>query len=227
MGFFIFLVALMIFLIVITIITTIIKLSLMVTTKYKYETYILIVPSILFILLWGILFFLWFIMSDNYTNGGIVNLAFETVLNSNLNIHDYTPSLICLLICCMTGIIIQPLIFLSVNIPYGNIRVTLKKQLIKLKKWFITKILKKDLKPELMPTSDVMIKEKWVKLKYPNALISSIFSFAIIFFAVITLLFCSNIISKKILEKIPKQKMEQTDIINNEENKEEQDSTTL
>ncbi len=227
MGFFIFLVALMIFLIVITIITTIIKLSLMVTTKYKYETYILIVPSILFILLWGILFFLWFIMSDNYTNGGIVNLAFETVLNSNLNIHDYTPSLICLLICCMTGIIIQPLIFLGVNIPYGNMRVTLKKQLIKLKKWFITKILKKDLKPELMPTSDVMIKEKWVKLKYPNALISSIFSFAIIFIAVITLLFCSNIISKKILEKIPKQKMEQTDIINNEENKEEQDSTTL
>ena len=227
MGFFIFLVALMIFLIVITIITTIIKLSLMVTTKYKYETYILIVPSILFILLWGILFFLWFIMSDNYTNGGIVNLAFETVLNSNLNIHDYTPSLICLLICCMTGIIIQPLIFLGVNIPYGNMRVTLKKQLIKLKKWFITKILKKDLKPELMPTSDVMIKEKWVKLKYPNALISSIFSFAIIFIAVITLLFCSNIISKKILEKIPKQKMEQTYIINNEENKEEQDSTTL
>lgn len=221
MGFFIFLVALMIFLIVITIITTIIKLSLMVTTKYKYETYILIVPSVLFILLWGILFFLWFIMSDNYTNGGIVNLAFETVLNSNLNIHDYTPSLICLLICSVAGIIIQPLIFLSVNIPYSTMRVKLKKQFIKLKKWFIEKLLKKDLKPELMPTNEVMIKEKWVKLKYQNALISSIFSFAVIFFTVIALLFFSNIISKKILEKIPKQKVEQTDIINNKENKEE------
>lgn len=205
---FVFLVALMIFLIVITIVSTIIKLSLVVTTKYKYETYLLIIPAILFILLWGILFILWFIMTDNYTNGGIINLIFETILNSNINIHNYTPAFICLIICSIAGIIIQPFIFLTVNIPYNNIRVKIKKQFSNFSRWFTQKILKKDLKPELMPINDIAIPEKFVKLKYTNALISSIFSFSIIFFTVILLLFFSNIISKKILDSLPKTNIE-------------------
>ena len=208
MEVFVFLILLLVLLLTITIATTIIKLSLFVTTKYKYETYILIIPAILYLILWGGLFIAWLLLSDKYLDNGLINLLFNSFINSNFNIIYYKTPIIIAIICFSVGILIQPFIFLTVNIPYNSIRMRISLLFKNIKKWFIVKILKKDLKQGFMPSYEIKIKEKWVKLKYVNALISSVFSFAAIFVIVLSLIFLSNIISKKILSKIAYEKEE-------------------
>lgn len=218
MTFFIFLVSFLIILIVLTVITTIIKISLYVTTRYNYETYLLIVPAILYILLWSGLFTLFFILANNYIEGGLLNLIYNSILNNNFNIINFKTPLLIFIGCCLIGILLQPFIFLGVNIPYNKIRISMQNLFRKLKIWFITKILKKDLKPSLMPTHEIKLKEKWVKLKYLNSLISSIFCFSSIFIIVILLLFTSNVISKKILSTLNTSSQEEQTIQNVENN---------
>lgn len=202
MEVFVFLIILLILLIVITIATTIIKLSLFVTTKYKYETYILIFPAMLYILLWLGLFIVWLLLSDKYSDNGFIKLIFDSIMNSNFNLLYFKNSIIIAIICFIVGILIQPFIFLTVNFPYYKIRIGVTKLCKNIKKWFILKVLKKELKPELMPSYEIKIKEKWVKLKYINALISSIFSFATVFVITLLLILFSNIVTNKILNKV-------------------------
>ncbi len=202
MIFFIFLVSLLLLLLAVTLVTTMIKLSLLVTTKYKYETYILIVPAILHIILWSGLIVLWFIISDRYTDGGILNIFMDYVFDISFDVSKFNFALICAIICCFVGILLQSFVFLTVNIPYKNIRVKLNRIFFNIKKWFVEKILKKDLKPISMPISEIVIPEKWTPLKYINSLISSIFSFAVVFIIIIILVISSNFISNKVLNKI-------------------------
>lgn len=216
MEVFVFLIILLILLIVITIATTIIKLSLFVTTKYKYETYILIIPALLYLALWLGLFIAWLLLSDKYTDNGFVNLIFDSIMKSNFNLLYFKKPIIIAIICIVVGILIQPFIFLTVNIPYGKIRIGITTLFRNIKKWFIVKILKKDLKPGFMPSYEMKIKEKWVKLKFTNALISSIFSFATVFIITFLLILCSNMVTKKILVKVQGDKAE-TEQVSTEE----------
>ena len=211
MTFFVFLLSLLIILIVLTVVTTIIKVSLFVTTKYNYETYLLIVPAILYILLWCGLLTLWFVLSNNNIEGGLLNLIYNSILDTNFNILYFKTPLLIFIGCSLAAILLQPFTFLAVNIPYNKIRIAIQSVFRKLKVWFITKVLKKDLKPSLMPTYEIKLKEKWVKLKYLNSLISSIFCYASIFIIVAGLLFTGNILSKKILNIIdtPNEETEQ------------------
>ena len=211
MTFFMFLLSLLTILIILTIVTTIIKISLFVTTKYSYETYLLIVPAILYILLWCGLLTLWFVLSNNNIEGGLLNLIYNSILDTNFNIINFKQPLLIFIGCSVLAILLQPFTFLAVNIPYNKIRIAIQSVFRKLKVWFVTKVLKKDLKPSLMPTYEMRLKEKWVKLKYLNSLISSIFCYASIFIIVVGLLFTGNVISKKILNTIdtPNEETEQ------------------
>ena len=217
MEVFVFLIILLILLIIITIATTIIKLSLLVTTKYKYETYILIFPAILYLILWIGLFIAWLLLSDKYSDNGFINLIFDSIMKSNFNLLYFKNSIIIAIVCIIVGILIQPFIFLTVNFPYYKIRMALTKLFKNIKKWFIVKILKKDLKPELMPSYEMKIKEKWVKLKFVNALISSVFSFAVIFVITTLLILFSNMITKKILVKVQSDKPQDTEQVSQED----------
>ena len=129
MTFFIFLLIILFLLITITIATTIIKVSLLITTKYKYETYILIIPAILYIILWLALLLAWFFTVDHFSQNGIINIIFDNVLNIQTSYIPYNLMIVCGIIYCFIGIILQTFIFLCINIPYNKIRMNISKLL--------------------------------------------------------------------------------------------------
>lgn len=190
MLFFYLLLILLILLLVLTILTSIIRFALFLTTKCKYETNLLIVPAILNISVWSILLFLWSKIILKTTNKDIVTLLFDSVLNIS-SIREVIVSILPItIIFIIVGILFQALSFFAVNIPY-------KKLFNKIKIIFY-KIFKINFNIDEKECSLVM-KQEEIKLTIFNSFLASFFTFSLALFTVLVCLSIGNVISNKLL----------------------------
>jgi hypothetical protein len=190
MGFLTFLIILFVILILFVAISTIIKFVLFITTKYKYDNYSLILPSVLSFISWFMLFIFWYFTLTKILNVDIYSLFFNIFLKTSAITNNIRPLVISSIVYCLFGILLQSFTFLTVNVDYikifGHIRIFAKKRII-------TK------SNEEKETSNLVIDERPDKLSFSNAFISSLFAFSSILFCLLILLAISNILSKKIL----------------------------
>lgn len=190
MFIFYFLLIFLAFLLVLTILSSVIKFSLLLTTRHKYETSLLIVPSILNLISWSIILYLWSITINHVIGKDIFTIIFDKILNL-LSLREIIVSLLpTTIIYLLIGLILQALSFFSVNIPYRKI-----KNKIKL---FINKIFKIELKIN-EDVKAIVISDDEEKLNLLNSFIASIFTFSLVFFIITMCFSVGHIISDKVM----------------------------
>ena len=106
MGIVYFLVLLFILLILYTMISTIIKLSLYLTTRVKYENIRLVVPFILSIVVWFIVVSLCIFTLNKYIEGNIFSKIIQTYIKKESLLPILKPTFIFSFIYLLIGIII-------------------------------------------------------------------------------------------------------------------------
>ena len=190
MMFFYLLLIVLIFLIILTIFSSIIKFSLLLTTRHKYNTSVLLVPSILNIISWSIIFYIWSIAIVHVTGKDIFTIIFDNILNISSLRETILAILPITLIFIFIGITLQSFSFFSVNIPYNKIKNRFK---IVINKLFKVKIKINN------EEKGLVLNEGEEELNIVNSFIASIFTFSLTFFLIIVCYSIGNILSNKLL----------------------------
>lgn len=185
MLFLYFLIVLFILLIFTTIVSSLLSFVLKLVTRVKYEQLLLILPSFLIIILWFLLGAILVILLNNVFNIDILKLILNSIWHINNNLINVTTLLLIFAVMAILTIVIQSFILLCVNIDYSKIE------------YFIRNIFK--MKIVENNEENQLVYDDIKKLKYVNALISSLFLFSVIFFLCIVLYVTGVIISSKII----------------------------
>ena len=190
MTFFYFLVILLIFLLIITLLSSAIKFSLLLTTRHKYDTSVLIVPSMLNLIAWSLILWLWSLTINRTTGSNIFELAFNNILNIS-SIRDTIASVLpSTILFIVFGIVLQSFSFFAVNIPYTKIKNRCK---LTFNKIFHIKLkINNEVK-------ELVINPEEKELNMGTSFIASVFTFSLTFFALAICFAIGNIISSKIL----------------------------
>lgn len=191
MGFIYFLLILFASLIVLTLISTIIKLALFITIRYVYDTRLLIIPSLLTIATWCVMAIGWFYTVTHVLNIDLSSFAFNLFMIKEQTQPIITPLWMTALIFGIIGMIFQAFSYFTVNIDYikinGNIRMFFKKLLhIEPKKDQITTGIAVDTRPD--------------NLTFGNAFIASLFAFTFIVLFIFILLYAGHFLSVALLK---------------------------
>lgn len=191
MGFFIFLLIVFFILILFVFTCTIIKTILFFMTKYKYETKYLIIPSFLMVFIFMFVLFAWYFTITKILKIDIINIYFNEFLKiSSSNNSDIASILTLSVIYIIIGIILQAFSYFTVNINYYRVSGFFRKTFRKL---FNINTR------STMEENDLKIDERPENLSYSNAFISSLFTFSLLFFFLLSLLAIGNLISSKIV----------------------------
>ena len=174
--------SLIIAIIIYFVILLITKKLLYIFTKYEYETYYLLFPTLLILGIWSLIFIIWYITLTFLLNIDLTSIIIKIVVKDYI---DITSILNCSILCILSALIINGLSILTVNIDYkkitGNTRFFFKKL-------FKTK-LKKDKK--------LIIKNDPEKITFLTGLLISILSFVILVLSISILFFVGFFISNK------------------------------
>ena len=196
-----FLLILLISLIVVVIMDTAMKLALMITTLYNYETKKLFIPAILTVALWAILLVGCFNTINTSLNNNAVDLIFSMVFEHSL-IDEYKPVIIkALLSTFIMGTLLQSFTYYTVNINYQKISGTVRFSIKKLIKTIYKKLFKKDL-PDKQNASLSEVQRGPKKLTFIRAIITSIISVIITLCVCYGLFVLGSAISGKILKML-------------------------
>ncbi len=185
-----FLLILLIVLLVFIMTSTIIRLTLFCTTRYKYNDGLLILPTFLSIISWIFVISIWYIIITYVLNINLIDL----LLNSILKISKLPENIFSIILITIgfivIAILLQALSYLTVNIDYtklsGKIRMLFKK---------IFKSQKNDNPNEEFITEF----QEHKRLTFLNALASSIFAFSVIFFTFILCFVLGHVLGKKFI----------------------------
>lgn len=213
----IYLIFILFILIIYTVVSTIIKLSLFLTTKYKYENYRLFLPTISTILVWSVLAFSLNCIVKNSINMSLSSLVFNHIIKI-VNINDYISTLLLVFILHLViCIILQAFTYFLANIDikrgWDYLRFSIKVFFINI---FanIKKIFTKNTNPNNTDInnlasqninrknkkSQISVIEPLENLNFINALISSLLSTSLIVIFIIGLFLWGTSLSLKILE---------------------------
>lgn len=169
MYFLYFLIFLFILLMLVTLFSTLIKISIKAVTRHTYSDKRLILPSLLSSICWIILFYIMFIFLKKEFSINILDNLFDGILAKTLNNEQIVKIVLNFAVFSIVGIFIQAFMYLTTNIKY------IAKQ-----------------------KNDNEDSQNYI-LSYSNALVASLFSFAIVFFMVLVLLSLGNFIAKKVV----------------------------
>ena len=187
MGLFYFLLILCLFLIIVTITSTIIKITLFATTRNNYHTRQLFIPAVLNILIWILLFFGLYSILSAILHVNLFTFIFNLIISKTSDNPSMIKIIISLIITFIIGIALQALTYFCVNIDYKNI--------FRSTRWFVKKKINYDI--DSKKTRNVVLKDDEVKLTYGNAFLASIFSFTLVLFFVLILYNVGTYISGK------------------------------
>jgi len=173
MGVVYFLLILLGLLILFTIVSTIIKLALFLTTRVKYENMRLIVPFILSILIWTLIVFLLIITVNNYFNTNAFAKLLELYLQKQNMTPVLKPSIIFTIIYLMIGILLQSFTYFCVNIKLEN--------LFSYTRYYIFKLFKIKAKTQ---HQNILFKEPVENLTLGSAFLASVLATILIIFSI-------------------------------------------
>ena len=193
------LLVILIALVLIVIMDTSIKLALMITTLYNYETKKLFIPATLTVFLWAILLVGCYNSINTSLDGNAIDIIFSMIFDNTL-ISEYSPVLIkTLLSTFLIGTLLQSFTYYTVNINYQKVTGTVRFSLKKLIRNLCKKIFKKDIFKKENNSSLSEIQRGPKKLTFGRAIMTSIISVIITAIVCIVLFLIGNALSSKVI----------------------------
>ena len=193
------LLVILIALVLIVIMDTSMKLALMITTLYNYETKKLFIPATLTVFLWTILLVGCFNSINTSLDGNAIDIIFSMIFDNTL-ISEYSPVLIrTLLSTFLIGTLLQSFTYYTVNINYQKVTGTVRFSFKKLIRNLCKKIFKKDIFKKENNSSLSEIQRGPKKLTFGRAIMTSIISVIITAIVCIVLFLIGNALSSKVI----------------------------
>ena len=193
------LLVILIALVLIVIMDTSMKLALMITTLYNYETKKLFIPATLTVFLWAILLVGCYNSINTSLDGNAIDIIFSMIFDNTL-ISEYSPVLIkTLLSTFLIGTLLQSFTYYTVNINYQKVTGTVRFSFKKLIRNLCKKIFKKDIFKKESSSSLSEIQRGPKKLTFGRAIMTSIISVIITAIVCIVLFLIGNALSSKVI----------------------------
>ena len=182
-----------VFLLLVVIMDTAMKLALMITTLYNYDSKKLFIPAALTVALWTILLFGCYNSINSSLNNDAIDVLFAMIFDREV-LAQYSGVLLrSLLSTFLIGTLLQSFTYYTVNINYQKITGTVRFSFKKIFRKLYKKIFKKDLSSSKNDAlSEVQRGPK--KLTFVRAIITSVISMLItvvlcyLLFMIVTLL---------------------------------------
>lgn len=183
------LLVLFIFLIALVIISTAIKIGLIITNRHNYDSKLLIIPSILSMILWSFAILTFYLNCENTFTEGIEDMIL-TIVMSPENIENKSEILTNGAVILVITVILQSFTYYAINIDYkkiwGYIRFKIK-QILKIK-------------PKKEKNAGMILNEENFSVPFYIALLTSILTFAISILIIFGLYKLGIKLSEKIIE---------------------------
>ncbi len=110
----------LVFLLVLVIISTSMKIGLIITNRHNYESRLLIIPSILTIIIWGIAIFIFYLLSKDLFKNGFEDMLL-TIFMAPSSIEFKKEILTNATIICFVTVLLQSFTYYAINIDYSRI----------------------------------------------------------------------------------------------------------
>lgn len=193
------LLVILIFLLLVVIMDTSMKLALMITTLYNYDTKKLFIPAALTVILWALLLFGCFNSINANLNNNAIDILFAMVFDRTL-IEGYQGILIkTLLSTFLIGTLLQSFTYYTVNINYQKITGTVRFSIKKIIKKIYLKIFKKDLYEKRVNSALSEVQRGPKKLTFIRAIITSVISMLITLAVCYGLFMIGTLLSNKVI----------------------------
>ena len=178
-----------IFLLMLIIISTSMKIGLMITNKHNYDSKLLIIPSILIMLLWGISLLVFYLCNKSVFANGLEDMILTIIMMPSSIEHKRRIIITSIIIIILT-VLIQSFTYYAINVDYnklwGYIRFGIKKKL--------------NIKPKKnAKTKKMVINEERFDVPLNIAIITSTLTFVISTLLILGLYKIGTGISKKII----------------------------
>ena len=194
------LLVILVFLLLVVIMDTSMKLALMITTLYNYDSKKLFIPACLTVIIWGLLILACFRSINKSLDYNAVDMLFSMLFDKTI-IEGYKGMFARSIISTfLVGTVLQSFTYYSVNINYQKVTGTIRFSLKKLFKSIIEKIFKKKNNDVVDANASVVskrrgrlssnikalaeVKREPKKLTFPRAILTSVIS------VLFTLLIC-------------------------------------
>ena len=194
------LLVILVFLLLVVIMDTSMKLALMITTLYNYDSKKLFIPACLTVIIWGLLILACFRTINKSLDYNAVDMLFSMLFDKTI-IEGYKGMFARSIISTfLVGTVLQSFTYYSVNINYQKVTGTIRFSLKKLFKSIIEKIFKKKNNDIVDASASVVskrrgrlssnikalaeVKREPKKLTFPRAILTSVIS------VLFTLLIC-------------------------------------
>ena len=214
------LLVILVFLLLVVIMDTSMKLALMITTLYNYDSKKLFIPACLTVIIWGLLILACFRTINKSLDYNAVDMLFSMLFDKTI-IEGYKGMFARSIISTfLVGTVLQSFTYYSVNINYQKVTGTIRFSLKKLFKAIIEKIFKKKNNDVVDANASVVskrrgrlssnikalaeVKREPKKLTFPRAILTSVIS------VLFTLLICyglfkiGTLLSEKVMTIIGK-----------------------
>lgn len=193
------LLAILVALILIVIMDTAMKLALMITTLYNYDTKKLFIPATLTVILWAVLLLGAFNSINTALDNNAFDIMFAMIFDHSI-IAQYKDVMIKpLLSAFVIGTILQSLTYYTVNINYQKITGSVRFSAKKLVKTVVKKVFKKDILTGKNNASLSEVQRGPKKLTFIRAILTSIISVIITVLVCYGLFVLGNVLSDKVL----------------------------
>lgn len=214
------LLVILVFLLLVVIMDTSMKLALMITTLYNYDSKKLFIPACLTVIIWGLLILACFRTINKSLDYNAVDMLFSMLFDKTI-IEGYKGMFARSIISTfLVGTVLQSFTYYSVNINYQKVTGTIRFSLKKLFKAIIEKLFKKKNNDVVDANASVVskrrgrlssnikalaeVKREPKKLTFPRAILTSVIS------VLFTLLICyglfkiGTLLSEKVMTIIGK-----------------------
>lgn len=194
------LVAILVFLLLVVIMDTSMKLALMITTLYNYDTRKLFIPAMLTVVLWAILLVGCFNTINTTLDNNAIDVIFSMIFDKTVIDGHQSVIIKALASTFLIGTILQSFTYYTVNINYQKITGTVRFSMKKIINAIFKKLFKKELKSKKSNSaslSEVEIGPK--KLTFIRAIITSIISIIITVIVCIALFATGTLLSDKVV----------------------------
>lgn len=193
------LLVILVFLLLVVIMDTSMKLALMITTLYNYDTKKLFIPATLTVILWALLLWGCFNTINANLDNNAIDILFAMVFDRTI-IEGYEGILArTILSTFLMGTLLQSLTYYTVNINYQKVTGTVRFSMKKIFKKLYRLIFKKDLNSKVSNSSLSEIQRGPKKLTFIRAIITSVISVIITFVVCYALFMIGTLLSNKVL----------------------------
>ena len=208
------LLVILVFLLLVVIMDTSMKLALMITTLYNYDSKKLFIPACLSVIVWALLILACFNTINKSLDNNAVDMLFSMIFDRSL-INGYVGVFVkALLSTFIVGTILQSFTYYSVNINYQKVGGTIRFSIKKLFKAIFSKIFKKNNIDEndtvgrrgkrSITYALTEVEHEPKKLTFPRAILTSVISVLFTIVMCYALFMIGTLLSDKVMDILGK-----------------------